>query len=360
MRIRPGGHRVLLAQLAQPRADGLARHADPRGQLLLGQRHVQLQAVGRGDAVARAQLEQVAGKPGEGVLRPGVDQAAVGLAVAACEQLQHREHRVRRWPRKPTNRWPGTTSDVSASSAVTVAMRGAGSNAASSPRVSPGPRNASSTDGLRRLARAAVVTGFSRLVGTLVAGVIAATLGNGVGGVGVALQASILPVRVLDSGGTGSSEHGAEVIRWATRNGADIINLSLADAPGLVGGNGGIIGSDVETAIAEAHAAGVVVVAASGNEGRTSTPYAPETPVIVVGASNRQNQLWAHSNRDARTLFAPGVEIISTYIQGGYARRRHVVRRAGRFGWGGDPAQRRSHPPAGARPAVRHRPARAR
>lgn len=156
--------------------------------------------------------------------------------------------------------------------------------------------------------------------GTLVAGVIAAVLGNGVGGVGVAPQASILPVRVLDSGGTGSSQDVAEGIRWATRNGADVINLSLAEAPGLVGGTGGIIGSDVEAAISEAHAAGVVVVAAAGNEGRTTTPYAPETPVIVVGAANRQNQVWPHSNRDGRTLFAPGVEIISTYIQGGYAR----------------------------------------
>ncbi|MEX0658284.1 MAG: S8 family serine peptidase [Egibacteraceae bacterium] len=156
--------------------------------------------------------------------------------------------------------------------------------------------------------------------GTLVAGVIAAVLGNGVGGVGVAPQASILPVRVLDSGGTGSSEDVAEGVRWATRNGADVINLSLAEAPGLTGGSGGIIGSDVETAIAEAHAAGVVVVAASGNEGRATTPYAPQTPVIVVGASDRQSRAWPHSNRDARTLFAPGVEIISTYIQGGYAR----------------------------------------
>ncbi|HVL99687.1 MAG TPA: S8 family serine peptidase, partial [Egibacteraceae bacterium] len=156
--------------------------------------------------------------------------------------------------------------------------------------------------------------------GTLVAGVIAAIAGNGVGGTGVAPGARIMPVRVLDAGGTGNSADVAEGIRWAARNGAQVINLSLAEAPGLVPNASGIIGSDVEAAITEAHAAGAVVVAASGNEGRGSTPYAPSVPVIVVGASDRGDAVWRHSNRDARTLFAPGVDIISTHTGHGYAR----------------------------------------
>lgn len=156
--------------------------------------------------------------------------------------------------------------------------------------------------------------------GTLVAGIIAATTGNGEGGAGIAPQTTILPVRVLDGSGTGSSREVAEGIRWAARNGADVINLSLAEAPGLVRGTGGIIGTDVEAAIREAHAVGVMVVAASGNEGRATTPYDPDVPIIVVGASDRQDRVWPHSNRDERTLFAPGVEIISTYIGDGYAR----------------------------------------
>lgn len=156
--------------------------------------------------------------------------------------------------------------------------------------------------------------------GTLVAGVVAAVAGNGVGGAGVAPATVVMPVRVLDASGTGSSDHVAEGIRYATRNGADVINLSLAEAPGLLRGTGSIIGGDVEDAIREAHGSGVVVVAASGNEGRGTTPYGASVPAIVVGATNRADGVWPHSNRDERTLFAPGVEILSTYTQHGYAR----------------------------------------
>ena len=156
--------------------------------------------------------------------------------------------------------------------------------------------------------------------GTLVAGVIAATAGNAIGGAGVAPVTVIMPVRVLDAAGNGTSREVAEGIRWAAANGAHVINLSLAEAPGMVGDPSRVIGSDVEAAINEAHARGAVVVAASGNEGRLSTPYSPGLPVIVVGASDRGDGVWPHSNRDERTLFAPGVEIISTYTQHGYAR----------------------------------------
>lgn len=156
--------------------------------------------------------------------------------------------------------------------------------------------------------------------GTLVAGVIAATAGNAIGGAGVAPVAVIMPVRVLDAAGNGTSREVAEGIRWAAANGAHVINLSLAEAPGMVGDPSRVIGSDVEAAINEAHARGAVVVAASGNEGRLTTPYSPGLPVIVVGASDRGDGAWPHSNRDERTLFAPGVEIISTYTQHGYAR----------------------------------------
>lgn len=156
--------------------------------------------------------------------------------------------------------------------------------------------------------------------GTLVAGVLAATAGNGVGGVGVAPSTVVMPVRVLAADGSGSSRHVAEGIRWATRNGAHVINLSLAEAPGLTRGAPQAIGSDVEQAISEADARGVTVVAAAGNDGRSSTPYGASVPVLVVGASDRGDNPWAHSNRDARTLFAPGVEIVSTYRNHGYAR----------------------------------------
>lgn len=154
--------------------------------------------------------------------------------------------------------------------------------------------------------------------GTLVAGIIAATLDNGVGGVGVAPRSRLMPVRVLDADGRGDPADVARGIRWAVDNGADVINLSLTETPGTL--DIGLITTDVERAITEAHEAGALVVGAAGNEGARSTPYGSGVPVLVVGATDRSDELWPDSNRDRRTLFAPGVEIVSTFSGGTYAR----------------------------------------
>jgi len=101
--------------------------------------------------------------------------------------------------------------------------------------------------------------------GTHVAGIAAAATDNGVGIAGVARDARIMPVKVLTEEG-GTFGEIAAGIRWATANGADVINLSLGALPGvqalpLLG-----INAEARVAIAEATAAGVVVVAAAGND----------------------------------------------------------------------------------------------
>jgi thermitase len=158
--------------------------------------------------------------------------------------------------------------------------------------------------------------------GTLVAGIIAANLDNGEGGAGVAPRARIMPIRVLDADGQGRPADVAAGIRWAVRAGADVINLSLTEVPddSRPTSRLGLITSDVETAIREAREEGRVVVGAAGNEGLRSTPYRSNVPLIVVGASDREDEVWDQSNVDHRTLFAPGVEIISTFAGSGYAR----------------------------------------
>ena len=155
--------------------------------------------------------------------------------------------------------------------------------------------------------------------GTFVAGVAAANLNNGKGGAGIAPRAKIMPVRVLDEDGKGTSDVVAEGIRWATREGATVINLSLADVPGQRRSPIDLITTDVELAIRQAAMRGIVVVAAAGNEGNNDTPYADDLPALIVGATDRRDGVWEHSNYDERTLFAPGVRIISTYLETPYA-----------------------------------------
>ena len=155
--------------------------------------------------------------------------------------------------------------------------------------------------------------------GTFVAGIAAAATDNGKGVAGAAPRAMIMPVRVLDSEGMGSSDIVAEGIRWAAREGATVINLSLADVPGQRRSPTSLITTDVELAIRQAAFDGVVVVAAAGNEGEDSTPYSRDLPALVVGATTRHDTRWRHSNYDDRTLFAPGVGIISSYVGEPYA-----------------------------------------
>ena len=100
--------------------------------------------------------------------------------------------------------------------------------------------------------------------GTHVAGTIAAVRSNGIGVVGVAPGAKILPVKVLEAG-SGSSDDIAAGIRWAADNGADVINMSLGTIPG--GQVLSISGLDavMKDAISYARSKGVLTVAAAGN-----------------------------------------------------------------------------------------------
>lgn len=155
--------------------------------------------------------------------------------------------------------------------------------------------------------------------GTMVAGVAIATADNDVGVAGVAPAARLLPVRVLDEDGRGTSRDVDRGIRWAVDHGATVINLSLESAAS--GDGDSLLGSVTVAAPVEAvqyawdH--GVVVVAAAGNSGNGFTDYPRSSPVVLAGATDRDDERTSFSDAGRDDLvMAPGVDIVSTWCRG--------------------------------------------
>lgn len=129
--------------------------------------------------------------------------------------------------------------------------------------------------------------------GTFVASIIAATANNQMLGVGIAANATILPFRVLGHDGSGFSSDVAQAILLATSRGAQVINMSLGSPdPSTL----------VQEAVQAASAAGVILVAAAGNEAEESdfngnVGYPARYPqVIAVGATTFANVKADYSN----------------------------------------------------------------
>lgn len=131
--------------------------------------------------------------------------------------------------------------------------------------------------------------------GTHVAGTIAQSTNNNYGVAGIAYQATIMPLKVLDESGAGTIADIAEAIRYAADNKADVINLSLGGA-----GESQLL----ESAIDYAHNKGVVVIAAAGNAGTESASYPARYPhAIGVAALDAGGMKAPYSN------FGAGVDI---------------------------------------------------
>ncbi|QJD88095.1 peptidase S8 [Cohnella herbarum] len=148
--------------------------------------------------------------------------------------------------------------------------------------------------------------------GTHVAGIIAAEVNNGEGVAGMTWFTKIMPVKVLDSSGAGSTYSVAEGIIWATDHGAKIINMSLgnyAEAEFL------------HDALKYAYDHGVVLVAASGNDNTERPGYpAAYDEVIAVSATDPDESKAEYSNYgDYIDVAAPGTSIPSTYPGSRYA-----------------------------------------
>lgn len=145
--------------------------------------------------------------------------------------------------------------------------------------------------------------------GSHVAGIIGA-LDNTIGVIGVGPQIDLYAVKVLDRTGSGWLSDIIEGLDWAIQNGMQVVNMSLGTS------------SDVPSfkeAVARVYAAGIVQVAAAGNNGGSVIYPAAYPEVIAVSAMDSGNQIASWSSRGPEVdLIAPGVEIPSTWKSGGY------------------------------------------
>ncbi len=161
--------------------------------------------------------------------------------------------------------------------------------------------------------------------GTHCSGLAAAASDNGIGVAGYDWGAQVMPVRSLGPEGWGFTSSITSGIVYAIDNGADVISLSV----------GGWFSSSYDSPIAAAHAAGIVVVAAAGNETNVFTtdpntwvsPVCNDGPIVGVdnfvlgvGATDVNDVIASFTNLDASgynfvDVMAPGVQTVSTYYQ---------------------------------------------
>jgi type VII secretion-associated serine protease mycosin len=153
--------------------------------------------------------------------------------------------------------------------------------------------------------------------GTKVAGIIAARPADDTGFVGMAPGATIIPIQQNDANGSGSTTTLAASIRHAVKVGARVINISQDTAKPLQPD------SELERAVNDALAKGVVIVASAGNDGLggnvKETYPASYEGVIAVASSDRNNERAPFSQSgDFVDIAAPGVDMISTVPGGGH------------------------------------------
>lgn len=151
--------------------------------------------------------------------------------------------------------------------------------------------------------------------GTFVAGIIGADTNNGVGIAGICRACQILPIKVLNADGAGTSESVSQGIQYAADQGADVINMSLG-FPSDCGCSQTVAG-----AINYAYDKNTLLVAASGNDSdKARTSYPASSPrVMAVGASDENDAEADFSNRDSYLdLMAPGVNVYSLDLGDSY------------------------------------------
>lgn len=155
--------------------------------------------------------------------------------------------------------------------------------------------------------------------GTLVAGILGASVNNNIGIAGTNWQISLMPLKALDETGKGDAATIAEAIVWAADHGAKFVNLSI-------GGIGFAHDTVLANSITYAFNKGLVIVAAAGNDVATEGHSLDSEPVFPICDDNNQNMIigvaavdqndvkppFSNYGKNCIDVVAPGKRILST------------------------------------------------
>ncbi len=155
--------------------------------------------------------------------------------------------------------------------------------------------------------------------GTLVTGVLGATVNNGLGIAGTNWKISVMPLKTLDALGKGNASDLAQAVVWAADHGAQFINLS-------VGGVGFGQDTTLANAITYAFNKNIVIVAAAGNDVAVTGGNLDLSPVFPICDDNNFNMVigvaatdqndtkpeFSNYGKNCIDVTAPGKRILST------------------------------------------------
>jgi type VII secretion-associated serine protease mycosin len=141
--------------------------------------------------------------------------------------------------------------------------------------------------------------------GTWVAGIIAAEVNDGFGVAGISWSDKILPVKVMNSNGTGITSDLTAGIIWAADHGAKVINMSVGGFP---------YSQAVKDAVDYAWRKGVVLVGAAGNNHREESFYPASYPNVVSVSATQADDEFTHwsSYGPNVDVSAPGASVLTT------------------------------------------------
>lgn len=153
--------------------------------------------------------------------------------------------------------------------------------------------------------------------GTHVAGIIGA-INNSIGVLGVASGATLVSLRVLNKDGEGSLSSIIQALAYVNANGraGDVVNMSLGEDT---------LSTILDQQVKSTASRGIFIAIAAGNDHKPAKNYSPAAAnganIYTVSAIDSLDRFASFSNygNEAVDYAAPGVKILSTYINGKYA-----------------------------------------